>query len=548
MVSTDTIPISKGGTGETTANAALAALGGISDPTTTRGDIITKGASALDRLPIGAVNTFLKSDGTDPTWAALSVDLTSDVTGTLPLANGGTGASTSGDARSNLGAAASGANTDITSLGGITDLAVSDEMGYTVTTANLPASRPSLNLNFANAGVLDPRITFTRASTATYYDNTGTLQTAASGEARFDHDPLTGESLGFLIEEQRTNLLTYSEDFADATWIKTNLSATSNIVVAPDGTLTGDKLVENTATNVYHVFTKSCATSGSAGDTYQLSVYAKAAGRDRIILQVDAGNFGIGNCSFNLSTGLPGTPNGSASSPKMVAVGNGWYRCSLTVTSTGSFADINLKAILENASAQQQYTGDGVSGIYAWGAQIEAGAFPTSYIATTTAVATRAADVAVMTGTNFSEWFNPSAGTLFTNGASNPLQSTDKSIGTFSDNTLANRMAISTGAANAVWNPFIITNNVSQGSSNVGLSAPPTTSSKLAVAYAFNDFIASSSGLLSSNDTSVILPVVDRLYIGASANGTDFWNSHIRSLAYYPTRLTNAQLQALTEA
>ena len=127
VVSTDTIPISKGGTGETTANAALAALGGISDPTTTRGDIITKGASALDRLPIGAVNTFLKSDGTDPTWAALSVDLTSDVTGTLPLANGGTNATTASGARTSLGAAASGANTDITSLGGLTtDIAVAD--------------------------------------------------------------------------------------------------------------------------------------------------------------------------------------------------------------------------------------------------------------------------------------------------------------------------------------------------------------------------------------------------------------------------------------
>ena len=123
VVSTGTIPITSGGTGETSASAALAALGGISDPTTTRGDIITKGASTLDRLPIGAVNTFLKSDGTDPTWSQVaaseltgSVDLTSQVTGTLPLANGGTNATTASGARTSLGAAASGANTDITSL------------------------------------------------------------------------------------------------------------------------------------------------------------------------------------------------------------------------------------------------------------------------------------------------------------------------------------------------------------------------------------------------------------------------------------------------
>ena len=114
VVSTGTISITSGGTGETTANAALAALGGISDPTDTRGDIITRGVSALGKLAIGANNTVLRSDGTDPTWA--SVDLTSDVTGTLPLANGGTNATTASGARTSLGAAASGANTDITSL------------------------------------------------------------------------------------------------------------------------------------------------------------------------------------------------------------------------------------------------------------------------------------------------------------------------------------------------------------------------------------------------------------------------------------------------
>ena len=122
VVSTDTIPISKGGTGETTANAALAALGGISDPTTTRGDIITKGASTLDRLPIGAVNTVLKSDGTDPTWGQVAA---SEITGTLPIANGGTNATSASAARTSLGAAASGANSDITSITGLTtDLTV----------------------------------------------------------------------------------------------------------------------------------------------------------------------------------------------------------------------------------------------------------------------------------------------------------------------------------------------------------------------------------------------------------------------------------------
>ena len=105
----------------------------------------------------------------------------------------------------------------------------------------LPTIRPSLNLDFANTKYLDSRVTFSRTSTATYYDQYGTLQTAAMGEARFDYDPATGEAKGLLIEEQRTNLLTYSEQFDNAAWIKTRLSVDANNTTAPDGTLTADK-------------------------------------------------------------------------------------------------------------------------------------------------------------------------------------------------------------------------------------------------------------------------------------------------------------------
>ena len=122
VVSTGTIPITSGGTGATSASAALAALGGISDPTNTRGDIIARGASALGKLSIGASNTVLRSDGTDPVWGAVAA---TELTGTLPIANGGTNATSAGAARTSLGAAASGANSDITSITGLTtDLSV----------------------------------------------------------------------------------------------------------------------------------------------------------------------------------------------------------------------------------------------------------------------------------------------------------------------------------------------------------------------------------------------------------------------------------------
>lgn len=94
-ISTGTIPINKGGTGQTTASAALAALGGLSDPTTTRGDILTRGASALGRLGLGTANYVLKSSGTDPEWGQVSV---TELTGVLATAKGGTGLSAIGTA------------------------------------------------------------------------------------------------------------------------------------------------------------------------------------------------------------------------------------------------------------------------------------------------------------------------------------------------------------------------------------------------------------------------------------------------------------------
>ena len=122
-VSLNTVPITSGGTGATSASAALAALGGFADPLTTRGDIVIRGASATQRLAIGSANRVLISDGTDPSYG--QVPLASAVSGTLPVANGGTNATSAGDARTSLGAAASGANSDITSLTGLTtDLAL----------------------------------------------------------------------------------------------------------------------------------------------------------------------------------------------------------------------------------------------------------------------------------------------------------------------------------------------------------------------------------------------------------------------------------------
>ena len=139
VVSTGTIPITSGGTGATTANAAMANLGGVSDPTDTRGDIITRGASALQKLGIGSSGNVLKSDGADVVYGSVAtselsgnIDLTSQVTGTLPLANGGTNATTASAARTSLGSGAVGDAVFVAANAAVAQQAMDTEIGVDV--------------------------------------------------------------------------------------------------------------------------------------------------------------------------------------------------------------------------------------------------------------------------------------------------------------------------------------------------------------------------------------------------------------------------------
>ena len=201
-----------------------------------------------------------------------------------------------------------------------------------------------------------------------------TLLTATDNVARFDHNPTTGESLGLLVEEQRTNLLTYSEQFDDAAWSTGASTITANTIVSPAGTLTGDKLVED-STNNTHIILPASSISFTSGTSYTQSIYAKAA--ERTFLQLRTTVTNTFSASFNLSTGVASeiTANTTAS---VVAVGNGWYRCSITFTAPSTLSTTTVRFGSMLNATTQSYQGDDYSGIYIWGAQLEAGAFATS--------------------------------------------------------------------------------------------------------------------------------------------------------------------------
>ena len=372
------------------------------------------------------------------------------------------------------------------------------------------------------------------------------LLTAASGVARFDHNPTTGESLGLLVEEQRTNLVLQSEDFT-TTWAPSGTSVTPNIIVAPNGTLTGDKLVE-TATTAVHRIDQVPATATS--DSFSYSVYAKAAERTIVELRVADVGFATGSrayATFDLVAGTTLSGNISASnvSSSMQSVGNGWWRCTITATlsvsGTSTFVYVTTRTNTSLLSAGESYTGDGYSGIYIWGAQLEAGAFPTSCIPTVASQVTRAADAASMTGANFSSWYRADEGTFVSTSAA-------VNTGTFRRIVSANNGSANSNIYIAHSNDnargFVIVNNVAEASFTAATFNGDFGT--VALAYKFNDVGFSFNGALAT-DTVVTIPVVDRLSIGVNETGTtNFLNGHIRRISYYPKRLSNVELQGLT--
>jgi hypothetical protein len=393
-----------------------------------------------------------------------------------------------------------------------------------------PTVRPTLSFDFVNAGVLDPSVTFTRPTNATYFDETGILRVANPNTPRFDFSPSTLAAQGLLIEESRTNLTLQSEDFA-TTWTVTGATVSTNATTAPSGTTTADKLQEDTSTGSHLVTQNITFTAAS----HTASIFAKKAERDWIrVLFFDGAN--TFSAFFNLNTGTVGTITGAGATASIQNVGNGWYRCAVTATASagsGSFAP--RVALADNNSS---YAGSTGSGIFIWGAQIEAGAFPTSYIPTTTTALTRSADVASVN--TLSPWYSASAGTFFIEAALATVSSY-RPIAQVDNGTADNRIYYDCNSG-----PIRVVSRVSGvNQCLIDLaSVSANTVFKVAGGYSLNDYAGSLNGAAVVTDTSATVPTVDRLRM--MYDGVNQGVGYLRRFSYYPVRLTNAQLQNLT--
>ena len=393
---------------------------------------------------------------------------------------------------------------------------------------NFPTTQPSLVLDFANSKTLDPRITFSRTTTATRMNELGLIEVVDADEARFDHRYESGyvKSLGLLVEESRTNLIRYSIISTVAGWSISGSTVTNNATTAPDGTNTAARIQVDPGGYVADL-----SISVTAGQTYTFSFWVKSVSGSGT-WGINIYDHGGANIGHHRTT---------------VNITEEWQRVSYTYTPTGTLVNVYVSDDRDNLAT--------ISDAYVWGAQLEQGSFKTSLIPTEGSTVTRNPDNVSMIGENFSSWYNPSEGTLFFIGSNQYVSTTNGNTKGF--------VVINDSSSNTRidFRQRIIFSILSSNGTNVswsGISTPTnitdiTDSSfqKVGMTYSSNSHAQAQNGYLTRTSTTPIEPInATRLAFfvrDSQTSPTGEVGGHISQLTYYPRRLTNSQLQNLTK-
>jgi hypothetical protein len=415
-------------------------------------------------------------------------------------------------------------------------------------------SGPSFALDFVNGtNALDPRVTFTRASSATYFDSAGVLQSAANNVPRFDYNPATLAARGLLIEESRTNSIRNNTmqgavagtpGTAPTNWVAQNLGGVALTEVVGTGTENGIAYVDvrytgTTSTNATGAILAELGNqiSAASGQVWTHTSFVKLVGGstanltsiDMSILERDSGG------TLLAATNTSITPTGAALNTQ---------RFTATRTlNNASTAFVQPRIAFVPAAFPVAIDITLRIGL----PQLEQGAFATSVIPTTTTALTRAADVASVN--TLSPWFNSAEGSVYVSATllNAPTSLAGASLYSLSNGTTSERISVLTGGGSGGNINTIVTDDaVLQAQTvNGGLSTAGTYN--YANAYKVNDFASVVNGGTAVTDGLGSLPTVDRLILGANAVGnTGFLNGYLRRIVYYPRRLSNAELQSIT--
>jgi len=370
-------------------------------------------------------------------------------------------------------------------------------------------------------------ITFTRGSTATRVNAQGLIESVASGVPRLDYKG--GGCPSLLLEPQRANLCSYSEQFDDAAWGKFNLAISANAAISPDGTTTAD-LLYPTTTGADRLLEQ--AISSTIGLPYTSSFYLKNSGFEWVLLYAP----GILPVWFNALTGQFGTISAGVTA-KLLENVNGYYRISLTMVVSVTNAYLYMGTADANGTTTS--TANGTNGVLVWGAQIEEGSYATSYIPTTSAAVTRLADVASKTG--ISSLIGQTEGVLFIDMEFNGYDSETKWIAFLG--SASDYIGIYTN------NGSLFTAEVSNGTAqflSVSFAFVVGQRYKLALAYKANDFAFYVNGTQVATDNSGTVPATSQFSFEYNSTDIRLAARKYSQAALYTTRLPNSELQSLT--
>ena len=373
---------------------------------------------------------------------------------------------------------------------------------------------------------------FSRASSATVVNQSGLIETVGSGTPRIDFEGNTKGAL--LLEPQRTNLITYSNDFSQSAWVKSGTSVVSGFT-SPYKTENAFKLVESSA-NQAHTITSSTGVVTS-GATTTKSIIVKPNGR-RWILLLDI-HKPSSRAWFDLELGVVGSLQPNTISSKIEKLSNGYFRCSSTSAVGGTSSKLRMDIVTGN-NITTGYQGDGTSGVYIYGAQLEVGSYPTSIIPTSGSAVTRVADSCSQTAPD--GVIGQTEGTVFVEFNVSSIESAGVYAGfRIFDGTDANKLEFiyyPDGRLQAV--AFVGGALVA----NINLASYGLTTGvhKFAFAYKLNDYVLYVDGVNVGVDTSASVPATSQFDLFRTNGGLLNYNN----VLLYNTRLSNAELQALT--
>jgi hypothetical protein len=351
-----------------------------------------------------------------------------------------------------------------------------------------------------------------------------------------------GSCPNILLEPQRTNLVTFSEQFDNANWTKWNSSVTANSTISPSGIQNADTYTGSGVLGTRFVYQFQSVVSGTQ---YTISVYAKKNTNNFIQVAGGAISFGTNAfANFDLNNGVLGTI-GSAATARIENVGNGWYRCSITAPAIATtISGVGLYILITSATSAISETNSLSTSVFLWGAQLEAGAYATSYIPTTSASVTRNADQ--VSNTSASSLIGQTQGTIFLDFTLLPNNPNTSYLFSISDGTQSNLIKSEIFAPSPTVFQFrtgIATLGASQMDAFTNITQ---LNNKMAISYKLNEVKIFLNGVLVVTDTTATIPATSGVYLGSRNNVGNYIGSYYKSFMLFPTPLTDGEMSMLT--